>query len=316
MTPDPKIFIVIPAYRAEAALPAVLQRIPERVSGIIVVDDCSPDSTVQVVEQCQRADDRITLLCHTQNHGVGGAMQTGYRAALELGADVMVKMDSDGQMDPAYLGQLIAPLLSGEADYAKGNRFLHEKALTKMPYLRRIGNLGLSFLTKAASGYWNIFDPTNGYTAISAEAVRELNFDRLANRYFFETSMLLELGLQRLVVKDVYIPAVYGDEKSSLSISKSLFGFPPRLLRGMLRRILYFYFIRDFTAVTVFLLAGWTSVLFGAAWGGYHWWKSSQLQVAASTGTVMIAILPLIIGLQFLLQAVVMDIQNTPERRR
>jgi len=316
MTADPKIFVIIPAFRAESTLPAVLQGMPQRVHTVIVVEDATPDSTAAVAEACRLADPRITLLRHEANQGVGGAMQTGYRAALELGAEVMVKMDSDGQMDPAYLDQLIAPILSGEADYAKGNRFLHEKALAQMPYLRRIGNLGLSFLTKAASGYWNIFDPTNGYTAISAEAVRELNFERLSRRYFFETSMLLELGLQRLAVKDVYIPAVYGDEKSSLSISKSLFEFPPRLLRGMLRRILFFYFIRDFSAVTVFLLAGWINVLFGVIWGGYHWWKSSQLQVAASTGTVMIAILPLIIGLQFLLQAVVMDIQNTPEKRR
>lgn len=316
MNPDPKIFVVIPAFRAEATLPEVLQRIPRRVSGIIVVDDCSPDSTAQVVEEWRHVDPRITLVRHTENHGVGGAMQSGYRAALEMGAEIMVKMDSDGQMDPAYLDKLVAPLLAGDADYTKGNRFLHEKALTKMPYLRRIGNLGLSFLTKAASGYWNIFDPTNGYTAITAEAARELNFDRLAKRYFFETSMLLELGLLRLVVKDVYIPAVYGNEISSLSISRSLFEFPPRLLRGMLRRISYFYFIRDFSAVTVFLLAGWGGILFGTTWGGYHWWRSSQLEMAASTGTVMIAILPLIIGLQLLLQAVVMDIQNTPEKRR
>jgi hypothetical protein len=171
-------------------------------------------------------------------------------------------------------------------------------------------------LTKAASGYWNIFDPTNGYTAIGADALRALEFGRLSRRYFFETSMLLELGLQRLVVKDVYIPAIYGNEKSALSPAKSLFQFPPRLLRGMLRRIFYLYFLRDFTAVTVFLLAGGISVVFGALWGAYHWWKSSQLQVPASTGTVMIAILPLIMGLQFLLQAVVMDIQNTPEKSK
>lgn len=316
MNPDPKIFVVIPAFLAEATLPAVLERIPQRVHGIIVVDDCSPDSTAQVVEKWQRIDTRITLVRHTENQGVGGAVQSGYRTALELGAEIMVKMDSDGQMDPAYLDRLIAPLLAGDADYTKGNRFLHEKALAKMPYLRRIGNLGLSFLTKAASGYWNIFDPTNGYTAITADAAHELNFDRLAKRFFFETSMLLELGLLRLVVKDVYIPAVYGNEKSSLSISRSLFEFPPRLLRGLLRRISYFYFIRDFSAVTVFLLAGWTNIIFGVIWGGYHWWKSSQLKMAASTGTVMIAILPLIIGLQFLLQAVVMDIQNTPEKKQ
>jgi len=311
-----KITVVIPAYNVEKTIQAVLTVIPEFVNAIIVVDDCSPDGTSDVIRQAQQQDARIFLARHSTNQGVGGAMQTAYRLALDHEADVIVKMDGDGQMDPRYINQLIEPVLNGEADYTKGNRFLHEKELMRMPYIRRIGNLGLSFLTKLASGYWNIFDPTNGYTAISATAVRQINFERLARRYFFETSMLLELGLQRLVVRDVFIPAVYGDEISSLSPLRSMFEFPPKLFLGMLRRILYLYFIRDFTAVTILLLSGSFGILFGFIWGIYFWWKSSVSGVTASTGTVMIAILSLILGIQFLLQALMMDIQNTPQMNR
>jgi dolichol-phosphate mannosyltransferase len=315
MPPDLPVFVVIPAYRAERTLVGVLAGVPAWVSGIVVVDDASPDGTSAAARACQAGDARIRLIRHAANQGVGGAVMSGYRAALEAGAEIVVKMDSDGQMDPAYLPQLLAPLLSGRADYAKGNRFLHERELRRMPAGRRLGNLGLSFLTKLASGYWNIFDPTNGYTAVSAEALRELDFSRLAQRYFFETSLLIELGMQRRVVEDVFIPAVYAGEQSSLSEWKSLFEFPPRLLAGLFRRILYLYFVRDFTAVSLFIIAGLISTLFGLIWGGVHWWQSGVSGVPASTGTVMIAILPLIIGLELILQAVVMDIQNVPERR-
>jgi len=313
MISEKNISVVIPAYEAENTIEKVLSNIPKFVDSIIVVDDCSPDNTYEIVKNFQKRDARIILLRHEQNQGVGGAVQSGYLLAQEKGAKIVVKLDSDGQMDPAYLQQLVAPNLSGEADYTKGNRFLHEKELRSMPYIRRVGNLGLSFLTKVASGYWNIFDPTNGYTAINVEALQSINFDRISKRYFFETSMLLELGLQRIVVKDIYIPAKYGTEKSNLSSWKALIDFPPRLIKGMLRRIFYFYFIRDFTAVTVFITVGLCSVLFGSIWGGYKWMISSIQGITTSTGTVMIAVLPFILGIQLLLQAVVMDIQNTPE---
>lgn len=316
MFSEVKIFVVIPAFRAEATIEQVLSGIPDFVDSIIVVDDCSPDQTARLVEQFRQRDSRVLLLRHKQNQGVGGAMLSGYQFALEMGAEIIVKLDSDGQMDPAFMHKLITPIVSGSADYTKGNRFLHEKELIRMPYIRRIGNLGMSFLTKIASGYWNIFDPSNGYTAISAETLNEINFDRIARRYFFETSMLLELGLQRMIVRDISIPAIYGNEISSLSVWKTLFEFPPRLLGGTLRRFTYLYFIRDFTAISLFLIIGTISIFFGTLWGIYHWWLSSVSGVEASTGTVMIAILPLILGIQFLIQAVVMDIQNIPDRNR
>jgi dolichol-phosphate mannosyltransferase len=311
----PPITVIIPAYCAETKIQSVLEGIPDYVNTIIVVDDCSPDQTAAIVNQQRLVDPRIVLVQHPQNQGVGGAMITGYTTALEAQVEIIIKMDSDGQMDPAFIPTLIAPLVRNEADFTKGNRFLHEKALRQMPWIRRIGNLGLSFLTKLASGYWNIFDPTNGFTAIRADALRILNLERLAKRYFFETSLLIELGFQRLVIRDVYIPALYQNENSSLSVTRSLLEFPPRLLVGMFRRIIYLYFIRDFTALTIFLIFGLVNVLFGSLWGAYYWWKSSVTGIAASTGTVMIAILPLTLGLQLLLQVIVMDIQNTPDRK-
>jgi dolichol-phosphate mannosyltransferase len=309
---DSNIAVVIPAYQAEKHIRHVLEGIPDFVTGVVVVDDCSPDNTVEVVQECMQRDGRIRLVQHSQNQGVGGATLSGYRAAVEMGATVIAKMDSDNQMDPRYLLPLVNPILHGKADYTKGNRFLVGKEIEHMPVLRRAGNLGLSFLSKAASGYWNIFDPTNGYTALRAALFERLDLDKIDRRYFFETSLLIELGIRRAVVRDVSIPARYGDETSFLSEWKALVEFPPKLVGGMLRRILTLHFLHDFTSIAIFLLAGFFGVAFGLGWGIYHWVKSSQMGVPASTGTVMIAVLPLTIGLQLILQAIVLDIQNVP----
>jgi dolichol-phosphate mannosyltransferase len=306
----PVVAVVIPAYRASASIKQVLEGIPLWVAHIIVIDDASPDNTVEVLSWL--TDSRLHLVRHEVNQGVGGAVLSGYEQASALGAEIIVKMDSDGQMNPAWLPALIEPLQRGEADYVKGNRFLHVRELTQMPLLRRIGNLGLSFLTKAASGQWHIFDPTNGYTAINAALVPLLNHERIHRRYFFESSMLLELGWHRAVVRDVYIPARYGAEKSSLSEWQALHTFPWLLLRGLVRRIIFQYFLRDFTTVSLFLLIGNLALWFGLGWGGYHWYLSGKQGVVASTGTVMIAVLPIILGFQLLLQALATDIQSVP----
>ena len=306
----PPIAVVIPAYRAEAHIIQVLSKIPHFVQTIIVVDDRSPDGTAELVGRYP--DPRVRLLRHAENQGVGGAVLTGYEAAIAAGAEIIVKMDSDDQMNPDYLLPLVAPIAIRQADYTKGNRFLHMRQLTSMPILRRVGNAGLSFLTKLASGYWNVFDPTNGYTAISARVARLIRRDAVSMRYFFESSMLLELSLLRAVVRDVPVPAFYGEEKSSLSEGDALVGFPPRLIRGLIRRILVQYFLRDFSAFSIFLIAGIFFTIFGAAWGAYHWYLSNQLGRVASTGTVMIAVLPIVLGIQFLLQCGVWDIQNIP----
>lgn len=310
--PASALAVVIPAFRTERHIRRVLETIPREVALVVVVDDMSPDGTGRIVEELRRSDDRIVLHRHEQNQGVGGAVTSGYRIALEHGARIIVKMDGDGQMDPGHLGRLVDPIVRGRADYTKGNRFLHATELGSMPPTRRLGNLALSFLTKIASGYWNVFDPTNGYTAIHAEALAAIDTARLGRRYFFETSMLIELGVAGAVVQDVAIPARYGDERSSLSITKTLWEFPPKLVRGCLRRTWSQNFLRDFTALALLLSAGLMMVAAGGLWGLAWWWRSWRTGIPASTGTVMLAVLPLILGVQCLLQALVLDLQAVP----
>lgn len=309
-----RLAVVIPAYRAQHTIAEVLEQIPDFVSVVVVVDDCSPDETSQVVARCAEFDSRIHLVRHSVNQGVGGATLTGYAHAAQLGAEVLVKMDSDGQMDPEQLVPLVAPLLAGQADYAKGCRLVDARELQRMPALRRIGNLGLSFLTKLASGYWNICDPTNGYTAIDAGLVPLLESRAIDRRYFFESSMLLELGRVGAVVRDINMPARYNGETSHLSEWRALRDFPPRLARGFFRRLWTQYFLRDFNAATLFLLSGAASTLFGSVFGAFHWWRSVVSQSPATTGTVMLAVLAIILGVQFLLQGLVLDIHGVPSQ--
>jgi hypothetical protein len=217
-------------------------------------------------------------------------------------------------MSPDYLPDLIVPLVKGKADYAKGNRFRDFRTLNHMPILRRIGNLGLSFLTKAATGYWSIFDPTNGFFAIRTEVLGYLPFERISKRYFFETSLLANLYLIGTVVRDVPIPARYGDENSSLSIMRTLVEFPPRLLVTFFLRILLKHFVFDFSVFSIYLLTGLPLVLFGLLFGISRWIYYAGIGVPAPTGTVMLPTLSLILGIQFLLSAIQIDLASEPKQ--
>jgi dolichol-phosphate mannosyltransferase len=307
-----KVGVIVPSYLAAGTIEKVLAEIPPWVDAIYVVDDASADDTA--VKVAASSDGRIHLLLHEKNCGVGGAMITGYRRALDDGMDICVKMDADGQMDPACLAQLIEPLVAGRADYAKGNRFHDATALGRMPLARRIGNAGLSFLIKAASGQWHVFDPTNGYTAIHRVALAALELGRLHPRYFFESSMLIRLREIGAVVEDVPMPARYDDERSHLSVGHALVEFPWLLGRYALKRILWQYFVADFNAVSLFLVSGAPLIAFGLVFGAYNWIESYLRGELASTGTVMLAVLPLILGFQLLLQALVLDVQSVPRR--
>jgi glycosyltransferase involved in cell wall biosynthesis len=307
----PAIAVVIPAYKAATHIRTVLANIPQFIRHVIVVDDGSPDDTTELVSAW--ADPRVRLVSLSRNHGVGGAVLTGYDVALKLGAEIIVKMDSDDQMDPSYLLPLIMPIFLGEADYAKGNRFLNARQLKKMPFMRRLGNIGLSFFTKLSSGYWNVFDPTNGYTAIHASVISLIDRTAIAHRYFFESSMFLELGLLRAVVQDVYIPARYAGEVSYLSKRKALMEFPWRLIRGFLRRLWVQHFVCDFGIFSILFTFGLLMLSFGLTFGIYHLIHSAQLGIATPTGTIMLAVLPIILGVQFLLQCILLDVQNVPK---
>lgn len=307
-----KIGVVIPAYRVEKHIAQVIRGIPQQIRTIIVVVDASPDRTRSVVEEL--ADPRVTLLVHERNQGVGGAMVTGFKEALRQELDIVVKMDGDDQMDPVHLPRLLAPLLAGECDMTKCNRYSSLGSLKQMPIIRVIGNTGLTFLVKLASGYWNTFDPANGYIALRTPVLERVDLDALPRRYFFESGFLIELGIQRAVVQDIAAPARYGDEKSSLSVTKTLFEFPPKLVYGFLRRIFWRYFVHDFSAVSLYLLLGLPLVLFGI---GYAlWWLGAHAQdtAVAPAGDVMMSAMPIILGVQLLLQAAALDIQTAPSR--
>jgi glycosyltransferase involved in cell wall biosynthesis len=308
--------VTIPAYNVADKIESVLENLPDYLRHIIVVDDASPDNTSKLVQACARRDSRILLIRHEQNQGVGGAMVTGFRKALELGAQVVVKIDGDHQMDPAQIPALVIPLLEGKADYAKGNRFRDFESLRHMPLIRRIGNLGLSFLTKAATGYWNCFDPTNGFFAIRAEILAQLPLERIDRRYFFETSMLANLYLLDAFVLDVPVPARYRGERSNMSIWRVLVEFPAKLLATVLRRLLLRYFLFDFSMVSVYLLTGIPLILFGLIFGSLKWIQYLKLGVPAPTGTVILPTLALILGIQILLSAIEIDMNAAPKAPR
>ena len=315
-TPDFRnydIAAVIPAYRVEREIEAVLASLPDFIRHIIVVDDASPDRTAELVEQASRRDGRVLLIRHEKNRGVGGAMVTGFRKALELGAQIVVKMDGDGQMDARHLSSLLVPLVRGQADYTKGNRFRDFAALRKMPLIRRLGNMGLGFLTKAATGYWNVFDPTNGYVAIRAEALAQLPLERVDNTYFFETSMLGNLYLLGAVVRELPMPAQYRDEVSSLLIHRVLLEFPLKLFAAFLRRMWLKNFIYDFTMVSVYLLTGLPLLAFGLLFGAVKWIEYARRNVPAPTGTVMLPTLSVLLGIQILLSAIEFDLGAVPK---
>ena len=308
------IAVVIPAYRAEDEIQAVLAGIPKFIRHIIVVDDASPDASAARVRAAAEQDARIHLICHEKNQGVGGAMVTGFKKALELGIEIVIKLDSDGQMDPQYIPSLVAPLIHGDADYAKGNRFRNFDSLRQMPFIRRVGNLGLSFLTKAATGYWNVFDPTNGYFAIRADVLVQLPFEKIDKGYFFETSMLARLYLLEARVQDVTIPARYRGEISSLSIRRVLFEFPYKLTHTLVKRIIVKYFFYDFSMMAIYLLTGIPLLLFGLIFGSIKWIQYARIGIAAPTGTVILPTLSVILAIQILLSAIEIDLHAAPNK--
>jgi glycosyltransferase involved in cell wall biosynthesis len=303
---------VVPAYNVARELGDVLRQIPPTVRTVVVVDDCSTDDTAAVAQQCAQLDPRVLVIRHERNCGVGGAMITGFQKTLELGADIVVKIDGDGQMPLALLPQLLRPLLDGTADYTKGNRFRDFEAVRAMPPVRRVGNIVLSFLAKAATGYWHCFDPTNGFVAIRADVLSQLPLRNVDESYFFETSMLSHLYVLGAVVKDVPMPARYAGETSSLSITRVMRQFPGRLFASLVRRIVLKNFVYDFNLESFHIACGTPLLLGGVLYGGYNWWWYRSHHLPAPTGTVVLSSLLVTLGVQLLLGAVNLDLQSVP----
>jgi len=314
LDPQPaRIAVVVPSYRVRAQILGVLNAIPAEVCRIYVVDDACPEQSGDFVE-ANCTDTRVLVLRNDSNLGVGGAVMAGYAQAVTEGMDVVVKMDGDGQMDVKALPQLVGPILRGEADYAKGNRFYDLAQIGRMPLIRIVGNAALSFMTKVSSGYWDIFDPTNGYTAIHVRIVRQLPMAKISKRYFFETDLLFRLNIIRAVVADVPMSARYGAETSNLKISRVLLDFSAKHIRNMFKRIFYNYFLRDMSLASIELVFGSLFLIVGTVLGLWFWWQSASTGIVASAGSVMLVALQIIVGIQLVLGFLAYDIASVPSR--
>jgi dolichol-phosphate mannosyltransferase len=306
-----KIAVVIPCYKVRKHILQVIKSIGVEVTKIYIIDDACPEKTgVFVSRHCK--DKRVTILRNISNLGVGGAVMYGYQQAIHEKMDIIVKIDGDGQMDPRLIPIFIQPIICGVADYTKGNRFFDIDELTSMPKIRLFGNALLSFFTKFSSGYWNLFDPTNGYTAIHTSVASHLPFHKISNRYFFETDMLFRLNLLRAVVIDIPMAAKYSGEVSNMRISNILFEFIIKHIRNLFKRILYNYYLRDLSVASIELPIGIILLFFGVFYGLFNWSLSAHLGLRSSAGTVMLSALPIMSGIQLILAFLAYDINSVP----
>ena len=312
---DNRICAIVPAYKVTRHIVGVVAALFEHVEHVFVVDDaCPDDSGAFLLRELGGPNPRLTVIRLDQNEGVGGAVMAGYRAAAEKGFEVLVKVDGDGQMDPSNIATLVAPLLLGQADYAKGNRFFDPESLTDMPLTRLLGNAGLSFLTKLSTGYWQLMDPTNGFTALHAHVLPWLHLQKIERRYFFETDMLFRLGLVNAVVEDVPMAAKYADETSHLSVSLAFFDFTFKHIARMFKRLFYTYFLRGFSLGSVFLIVSLPMILFGVSFGLFEWTISVQTGKPATAGTIMLAAMPTLVGIQLFLSFLSLDMSRAEAR--
>lgn len=308
-----KVAVVIPCYKVTRHVAGVIDAIGPEVTRIYAVDDACPERSGDwIAQNC--SDPRVKVIYNTQNRGVGGAVMAGYREALDEGMDIVVKIDGDGQMDPRMLPDFIAPIVSGLADYTKGNRFFYIDKLSAMPGIRLFGNAVLSFMAKFSSGYWDIADPTNGYTAIHRDVLRHLPLEKISERYFFETDMMFRLNTLGAVIIDIPMDAHYGDEVSSLKISSVVGEFLYKHARNFFKRIFYNYYLRGMSLASLELPLGVLLFTVGSIYGGYQWAVSLSSGVAATAGTVMLAALPVVVGLQLILAFLSHDIGSVPTR--
>lgn len=305
----PRLAVVIPCYRVSQQIEDVLDRIGDEVELIVVVDDCCPENTGQYVEN-NMSDRRIVVIKHDHNQGVGAAFLTGLRKALEVGCDIVLKIDGDGQMDPELIPAFVTPIIAGRADFTKGNRFYDLNAAMSMPFVRKVGNVALSFMTKLSSGYWHLFDPTNGYFAIHRTVALKVLKNPVSQRYFFESDLLFHLNFNGAVACDIPMESVYKGERSSLVIRKILGEFIIKNAINTYRRIKYTYFVRDFGIESIQLVSGFLLCLFSLCFGSWKWGLSIVTGVTASAGSVMLAALPLLLGVTFIIAFINFDVSR------
>jgi glycosyltransferase involved in cell wall biosynthesis len=308
---DKRVAVVVPARDEEALIAGTLAAIPEFVDRIYVVDDASADATAERVGD--GGDPRVELIRHEENQGVGAAIVTGYRRALDEGIDVACVMAGDGQMDPADLETLAGAVARGEVDYAKANRLVTGQAWNLIPRSRYLGNAVLSLLTKIASGYWHVADSQSGYTAIGRDTLEKLDLDRLYRRYGFPNDMLVALNVWNARVRDFPSRPIYNiGERSGIRLLRVVPAISWLLLRRFFWRLGEKYVIRDFHPLVFFYALGILLTSIGLVLG----FVETVLRIAGNDLTpasVILVALLLISGIQFMLFAMWFDMESNKD---
>jgi glycosyltransferase involved in cell wall biosynthesis len=305
-----RVAAVVPAHNEQNLVAKTVTTMPELVDLIVVVDDASTDQTAK--RAVDTGDPRLILISHEANTGVGGAIADGHQAALDEGADVCVVMAGDAQMDPAYLPALLDPIADEGYGFVKANRFHSRNALAGMPKTRLVGSVLLSFGTKLASGYWHLFDPQNGYTAVSRLALSRIDLSKVARGYSFENDMLIWLCIANVRAKDVAVPAVYGEEVSGMRMSKVIPELCRLLFVGFWRRIFLKYVLMSFSPIALMLFTGLLLCFAGAA-AGIWAIAVTPSHSAPTAGTVLLSAAPILVGINMLVHALTLDIQQSPQ---
>jgi dolichol-phosphate mannosyltransferase len=308
------VVCVVPAFRAGKSIVDVVRGALECADYAIVVDDGCPESSGAVAERAFRGDARVECLYHERNQGVGAAMKTGMARALELGARFIVKLDADGQMDPCFIPAMRDVLLMRpQLALVKGNRFYDSSVARSMPWLRLFGNSVLTLLVRIATGLWSSIDPTNGFVMIRSSSLKRVRFASLANRYYFEISLLAAIAMRRMEIAEMEMPAIYGSNPSSLNVLKTAVEFPGRLAATFAKRLVWQYLISDMNVGSVMLVLGSLLMAISLGFGSVAWIETLRSGIARTPGTVMLAFLPFITGFQLLVNALIYDVQFSPK---
>jgi len=307
-----KIGVVVPAYNEEVLLGETIKGIPEYISRIYIIDDCSLDRTPSIIKNL--TDQRVVSLRHEVNQGVGKSVIDGYKLALKENMDIVVVMDGDNQMDPIQMPRLLMPIIENKADYTKGNRLLTKESRKGMSSWRFFGNSLLSLLTKIGSGYWDLMDPQNGYTAASQKALKTINLDSVYTYYGYVNDVLIKLNASRMRVNDVVLSARYGDEKSSINYRKYILRVAPMLFRGFLWRLKTKYILSSFHPLVFFYIASMILVPFGFF---FDIWILVEkiMQNVVSPNYPLFAAFSTLMGIQMLFFAMFFDMQADISRK-
>jgi len=305
-----RVAAILPCYNEEKLIAKTINTLPDFVDDIIAVDDKSTDDTWKIIRDLAKKNKKVVPLQNDPNQGIGGSYITGFEYAIKNKIDLVFTMAGDAQCNQDYMSKMADTLLDENLDYVKANRFVHLEELKQMPTFRRVGNTIITILTKFSSGYYSIFDSQNGYGVHKIKTLENLPFEHIGRRYDYENTLLIALAIAGAKVKDEPVPAIYGDEVSTIPVFKTTMRALRVVWLGFWRRMYYKYVVINFHPIALFLFSGLLLLLFGVGFGVFLIIDRIINSMPPSTGSVMVSVLPIILGFQLILSAITMDMNN------